>query len=72
MHVVFVEPSFPDNQKQFVRGLHAVGAVEECTDPALHNTVAAPLLAGLRDRETGRMRRLVKAAFHRTETTETA
>ena len=26
MHVVFVEPSFPDNQKQFVRGLHAVGA----------------------------------------------
>jgi formate-dependent phosphoribosylglycinamide formyltransferase (GAR transformylase) len=26
VHVVFVEPSFPDNQKQFVRGLHAVGA----------------------------------------------
>jgi hypothetical protein len=26
VHVVLVEPSFPDNQKQFVRGLHAVGA----------------------------------------------
>jgi carbamoylphosphate synthase large subunit len=26
MHVVLVEPSFPDNQKQFARALHAVGA----------------------------------------------
>jgi formate-dependent phosphoribosylglycinamide formyltransferase (GAR transformylase) len=26
VHVVFVEPSFPDNQKQFARALHAVGA----------------------------------------------
>ena len=26
MHVVFLEPSFPANQKEFVRGLHAVGA----------------------------------------------
>ena len=26
MHVLFVEPSFPDNQRQFVRALHAVGA----------------------------------------------
>ena len=26
MNVVFLEPSFPDNQKQFVRGLHEVGA----------------------------------------------
>jgi formate-dependent phosphoribosylglycinamide formyltransferase (GAR transformylase) len=26
MHVVFLEPSFPDNQKQFVRGLNEVGA----------------------------------------------
>ena len=26
MHVVFLEPSFPDNQKQFVRALHEVGA----------------------------------------------
>ena len=26
MHVVLVEPSFPDNQKQFARGLHEVGA----------------------------------------------
>lgn len=25
-HVVFIEPSFPDNQKQFVRGLHEAGA----------------------------------------------
>jgi formate-dependent phosphoribosylglycinamide formyltransferase (GAR transformylase) len=25
-NVVFLEPSFPDNQKQFVRGLHEVGA----------------------------------------------
>jgi carbamoylphosphate synthase large subunit len=26
MHVLFVEPSFPSNQRQFVRGLKAVGA----------------------------------------------
>jgi formate-dependent phosphoribosylglycinamide formyltransferase (GAR transformylase) len=26
MHVVFIEPSFPDNQKQFARALHDVGA----------------------------------------------
>ena len=26
MHVVFVEPAFPNNQREFVRALHAVGA----------------------------------------------
>jgi carbamoylphosphate synthase large subunit len=26
MHIVFVEPAFPANQREFVRGLHAVGA----------------------------------------------
>lgn len=26
MHVIFVEPGFPFNQREFVRGLHAVGA----------------------------------------------
>ncbi|MDH3627548.1 MAG: ATP-grasp domain-containing protein [Acidobacteriota bacterium] len=26
MHVVFVEPAFPSNQREFVRGLHKVGA----------------------------------------------
>ena len=26
MNVIFLEPSFPDNQKQFVRALHEVGA----------------------------------------------
>ena len=26
MHVLFVEPQFPDNQRQFVRGLHEAGA----------------------------------------------
>jgi len=26
MHVIFVEPAFPANQRQFVRGLHAAGA----------------------------------------------
>lgn len=26
MNIVFVEPAFPDNQRDFVRGLHAVGA----------------------------------------------
>ena len=26
MHVLFVEPSFPNNQREFVRALHAVGA----------------------------------------------
>jgi molecular chaperone GrpE len=54
----------------FTSGLHAVGSVEECSDPALHNTVAVPLLAGLRDRETGRIRRLAKATFYRVTETE--
>ena len=26
MHVVFIEPAFPVSQREFVRGLHAVGA----------------------------------------------
>jgi formate-dependent phosphoribosylglycinamide formyltransferase (GAR transformylase) len=26
MNIVFIEPAFPDNQRDFVRGLHAVGA----------------------------------------------
>jgi len=26
MHVIFIEPAFPKNQRQFVRALHAVGA----------------------------------------------
>ena len=26
MRVIFVEPAFPQNQREFVRGLHAVGA----------------------------------------------
>ena len=26
MNVIFLEPSFPENQKQFVRALHDVGA----------------------------------------------
>ena len=26
MHVIFVEPAFPSNQREFVRGLHSIGA----------------------------------------------
>jgi hypothetical protein len=26
MNIIFIEPAFPDNQRDFVRGLHAVGA----------------------------------------------
>ncbi len=26
MHVLFVEPAFPQNQRHFVRGLHQAGA----------------------------------------------
>ena len=26
MHVLFVEPNFPSNQREFVRGLHRAGA----------------------------------------------
>jgi hypothetical protein len=26
MNIIFIEPSFPYNQKEFVRGLHAAGA----------------------------------------------
>ena len=25
MHVLFVEPAFPANQREFVRGLHQIG-----------------------------------------------
>ncbi|GJM22478.1 MAG: carboxylate--amine ligase [Planctomycetota bacterium] len=30
MHVIFVEPGFPFNQREFVRGLHAAGAKVSC------------------------------------------
>ena len=26
MNIIFIEPSFPYNQKEFVRGLHQIGA----------------------------------------------
>ncbi|MEO0975253.1 MAG: ATPase, partial [Pseudomonadota bacterium] len=45
MNVIFIEPCFPANQREFVRGLHAVGATiigigerpRDWLDPQLSN-----------------------------------
>ncbi|MCS7477594.1 hypothetical protein ACFFQW_34615 [Umezawaea endophytica] len=60
IEVVPAEPGEP-----FEPGRHTVAAVRPGTGPEQHNTVAAPLAAGFRDVETGRMRRLAAAAFYR-------
>ena len=48
MHVVFIEPSFPANQKKFVRALHRAGAtitgIGERPKESLDPEVAAWLL----------------------------
>jgi hypothetical protein len=62
---VEVVPAVPG--EPFETGRHAVGGVQPCADPEAHNTVAVPLTAGLRDRETGRVRRPAKAIFHRAD-----
>jgi len=48
----------------FQAGLHAAIEIVPCADPTLHNTVLTTVSAGLREHETGRMRRLVKARFY--------
>ncbi len=67
---VEVVPAVPG--EAFEAGRHAVGGLAPCADPELHNTVAVPLTAGLRDRETGRVRRPAKAIFHRADPTPEA
>ncbi|MFD0203676.1 MULTISPECIES: hypothetical protein [Saccharothrix] len=67
---VEVVPAVPG--EAFESGRHAVGGLQPCEDPTLHNTVAVPLTAGLRDRETGRMRRPAKAIFYRADQTPEA
>ncbi|CAA9445936.1 MAG: hypothetical protein AVDCRST_MAG66-4605 [uncultured Pseudonocardia sp.] len=51
----------------FRAGGHAAVGTEACTESRLDGTVAVPVGAGLRDRATGRMRRLPKARFFRFE-----
>lgn len=48
----------------FQVGLHTAIEIVPCADPRLHNTVVATVSAGLREHETGRVRRLVKARFY--------
>ncbi|MBB5959592.1 molecular chaperone GrpE (heat shock protein) [Saccharothrix tamanrassetensis] len=55
----------------FEAGRHSVGGTVPCAEAEHHNTVVSPLAAGLRDRETGRMRRLTRATFYRAEPTPT-
>ncbi len=47
----------------FEVGLHTAVEVVACDDPKLDNTVAEVVTAGLRDRETGHLRRPAKARF---------
>jgi len=48
----------------FETGVHTPASVVATADPARHNTIAEVLAAGLRDRETGRTRRAVRARIH--------
>ncbi|WP_419166204.1 ATP-grasp domain-containing protein [Candidatus Palauibacter sp.] len=47
MHVVFVEPRFPGNQKDFVRGLHEVGAEVSAVGEAPLDALGSDLHAWL-------------------------
>ena len=38
MNVIFVEPSFPQNQREFVRALHAAGAKSSASANVRLNT----------------------------------
>jgi molecular chaperone GrpE (heat shock protein) len=49
----------------FVVGEHAVAAVTETEDESLNKTVARVVSAGLRDRESGKIRRPLKAQVYR-------
>jgi molecular chaperone GrpE len=49
----------------FVVGEHAVAAVTDTEDESLHNTVARVVSAGLRDRQSGQVRRPLKAKVYR-------
>lgn len=49
----------------FVVGEHAVAAVTDTEDESLSNTVARVVSAGLRDRESGQVRRPLKAQVYR-------
>jgi molecular chaperone GrpE (heat shock protein) len=62
MEVFTAEP-----REEFSASRHLVAGFEPCEDPSLHNTVADVVAKGLRERETGRIRRAVKARFHRYE-----
>jgi hypothetical protein len=62
MEVFTAEP-----REEFSASCHHVAGFEPCDDPSLHNTVAGVVAKGLRERETGRIRRAVKARFHRYE-----
>jgi molecular chaperone GrpE len=60
VEIVVVEPGEP-----FRSGTHAAAAVVPTADLALQDTAVELLSVGLRDQETGRMRRPVRARFHR-------
>lgn len=56
--------------EKFDSVLHSAAGTEPCDQPESHNTVAIPVASGLRERDTGRVRRPAKARFHRYRPTE--
>lgn len=54
-----------DLGETYTVGLHVAAGFVDCDDPVKHNTVAEVVLVGLRDRETGVIRRPLRARFHR-------
>jgi molecular chaperone GrpE len=60
-----VDPFTADLGDTYTVGLHVVAGFVDCDDPFRHNTVAEVVVVGLRDRETGVVRRPLRARFHR-------
>lgn len=54
-----------DPGETYTVGLHVAAGFVDCDDPVKHDTVAEVILVGLRDRETGVIRRPLRARFHR-------
>jgi molecular chaperone GrpE len=65
IEVVTVAPGDP-----FDPALHAAVEIIGCTAEQLHNTVAVAIAVGFRERDTGRIRRHVKARFHQFQQVE--
>jgi len=60
-----VDPFTAEPGDAYTVGLHVAAGFVDCDDLLRHNTVAEVLLVGLRDRESGTVRRPLRARFHR-------